>query len=135
MPDHTKKFEDFVNIVRQLRSESGCPWDKEQTPETLQRYFAEETGELFEAVASGDAQHVKEELGDLFYLVILLAQLYKDADLFDIGDVLDTISEKMIRRHPHVFDDEKIKTVAELRQRWKEIKGIEKENRGKTKKN
>ena len=135
MSDYTKKFNSFVDIVKQLRSENGCPWDREQSPATLQRYIREEANELLEAITANDAQHIKEESGDLLYLIILLAQIHKDEGLFDIGDVLDAISAKMIRRHPHVFGNEKIDSVAELRQRWLEIKNFEKSNQVRTKKN
>ena len=135
MSDYTKKFNSFVDIVKQLRSENGCPWDREQSPATLQRYIREEANELLEAIAANNAQHIKEESGDLLYLIILLAQIHNDEGLFDIGDVLDAISTKMIRRHPHVFGDEKIDTVAELRKRWLEIKNFEKSNQVRPKKN
>jgi len=135
MSDYTKKFNSFVDIVKQLCSENGCPWDRKQTPATLQRYIREEANELLEAIAANDAQHIKEESGDLLYLIILLAQIHNDEGLFDIGDVLDAISTKMIRRHPHVFGDEKIDTVTELRQRWLEIKCSEKSNQVSKKKN
>ena len=126
MTDNGKKFDLFVDIVKQLRSASGCPWDKEQSPATLKRYLQEETRELLDAIDTNDQHHIKEESGDLLYLIILLAQIHKEDGRYDIGDVLDTVSAKMIRRHPHVFADEKIETVAELREKWLEIKKVEK---------
>jgi len=126
MTDPHDKFEQFVNIVKELRSESGCPWDREQTPLSLKRYVIEETTELLEAIDEGNPEHVKEELGDLLYLIILLAQIYRDEDIFSINDVIESISLKMTRRHPHVFSNEKIESVAELRKKWLEIKKNEK---------
>jgi len=129
------KFERFVDIVRELRSDKGCPWDREQSPASLKRYFQEETQELLEAIDAGDHQHIKEELGDLLYLIILLAQFNDEKGVFAIGDVIDAISAKMVRRHPHVFNDEKIGSAAELRQKWLEIKNREKADRIEPKKN
>jgi tetrapyrrole methylase family protein/MazG family protein len=124
--DYGKRFYLFVDIVKQLRSASGCPWDREQSPATLKRYLLEETRELLEAIDTNDRHHIKEESGDLLYLIILLAQIHQEYGHYDIGDVLDTVTAKMIRRHPHVFADEKIETVAELREKWLEIKKGEK---------
>jgi tetrapyrrole methylase family protein/MazG family protein len=129
------KFDRFVEVVRELRSANGCPWDREQTPLSLKRYLLEETQELLAAIDGGDPHHVKEELGDLLYIIILLAQIHSEEDLFDIGAVIESISTKMIRRHPHVFSDEKIESVAELRRKWLEIKKKEKAGHAEPKKN
>jgi uncharacterized protein YabN with tetrapyrrole methylase and pyrophosphatase domain len=123
--NYGKKFDLFVNIIKQLRSASGCPWDRAQSPSTLKRYLLEETRELLEAIDSKKNSHIKEESGDLLYLILLLAQLHQEEDHYDIGDVLDTVTAKMIRRHPHVFAGEKIKSVDDLRQKWLEIKESE----------
>jgi MazG family protein len=133
--DAGKKFERFIDIVKTLRSESGCPWDKEQSPLSLKRYLLEETQELLEAIDAGDHQDVKEELGDLLYLIVLLSQIHSEGDFFEVSDVIESISSKMIRRHPHVFNDEKIESVTELRQKWLEIKNSEKAEKDKPKKN
>jgi len=95
----------------------------------------EEAKESIEAIDANKPQHIKEELGDILYIIVLLAQIYNEDELFNMGDILDTITEKMIRRHPHVFGDEKIETVAELRKKWLEIKDIEKASSIITKKN
>jgi tetrapyrrole methylase family protein/MazG family protein len=133
--DVGKNFERFVDIVKKLRSETGCPWDRKQTPLSLKRYLLEETHELLEAIDAGDQQHVKEELGDLLYLIVLLTQVQSEEDFFAIDDVIESISAKMIRRHPHVFNDEKIGSARELRQKWLEIKQAEKAESAKPKKN
>jgi len=135
MTDYGKKFDLFVDIVRQLRSTAGCPWDREQTPATLKRYLLEETKELMEAIDANDQSHTKEESGDLMYLIILLAQINMEDEHYDIGDVLDEVTAKMIRRHPHVFANEKVETVAELRHKWLKIKKSEKSADNKTEKN
>lgn len=133
--NYGKKFDRFINIVRELRSENGCPWDKEQSPDSLKRYLLEETQETIEAINNNNQQHIKDELGDILYVIVLLAQIHNEVNAFDIGDVIDSITDKMIRRHPHVFNDEKIETVAELRKKWLEIKNMEKSHDSNTKKN
>ena len=132
---HGKKLERFIEIVKKLRSDEGCPWDKKQSPGSLKRYLKEETQETIEAIDANTPQQIKEELGDILYIIILLSQIYDEKKLFNMGDVLDSISEKMIRRHPHVFGDEKIETFEELREKWLEIKDIEKSSFKVTKKN
>ena len=135
MSNYGKKFDRFIDIVRELRSENGCPWDKEQSPNSLKRYLLEETQETIEAINNNNQQHIKDELGDILYVIVLLTQIHDEVNSFDIGDVIDSITDKMIRRHPHVFNDEKIETVAELRKKWLEIKNMEKSHDGNTKKN
>ena len=135
MTDSGEKFDHFVDIVRKLRSAKGCPWDREQSPLSLKRYLLEETHELLEAIDANDQEHVKEELGDLLYLIILLAQIHSEEHFFDIGEVIAAISAKMVRRHPHVFNEQIIESAAELRQNWLEIKRREKADRIKPKKN
>lgn len=126
MTNYGKKFDRFVDIVKELRSENGCPWDKEQSPTSLKRYLLEETQEAIEAITANNHQHIKDELGDILYIIVLLAHIHNEENLFNMGDVIEAITDKMIRRHPHVFSDEKIETVAELRKKWLEIKDIEK---------
>jgi len=133
--DTGNDFKHFIDIIRILRSEKGCPWDRKQTPDSLKRYLLEETQELLDAIDTGDHQHIKEELGDLLYLITLVSQIHSEDDLFTIDDVIDTIREKMVRRHPHVFANEKSGSTAELRQKWLEIKQREKISRPSPKKN
>ena len=135
MTDYGKKFDRFVDIVKELRSENGCPWDKEQSPASLKRYLMEETQEAIEAISSNNHEHIRDELGDILYVVVLLAQIHNEADLFNMGDVIDSITDKMVRRHPHVFNEEKIATVAEVRKKWLEIKNKEKTTYDSPKKN
>ena len=119
-------FSELVKIITELRSERGCPWDRKQTPVTLTKYLLEETQELAEAIQKEDPLHVREETGDLFFILILLIKTYEEKNVFTIDDVLNTISEKMIRRHPHVFSGAETGNESELRQQWEEIKAIEK---------
>jgi MazG family protein len=120
------KLNNFIDIVEKLRSNKGCPWDREQTPVSLKRYLMEETQELLEAIDSQNHEHVKEELGDILYLIVLLTRLYHEKSIFDMGDVIDEISTKMVRRHPHVFEDEYSGRPEELRKNWLKIKEQEK---------
>lgn len=119
-------FSELVEIITKLRSENGCPWDKKQTPVSLKKYLLEETNELAEAIQKQEPDHVREETGDLFFILILLIKTYEEQKIFTIDDVLKTISEKMIRRHPHVFSGVKTGSESELRQQWEKIKAIEK---------
>ncbi len=129
----TDAFASLVEIVAQLRGPQGCPWDKEQTHESLTRYAIEETFELVEVLESkSDSQKdqkLKEELGDVLFQVLLHAQIASERGAFSINDVIQTLSEKMIRRHPHVFAGEKVNTAEEVSKNWEKIKAQEKSSR------
>ncbi len=127
-----EKFNNFVRIVEKLRSEEGCPWDRDQTAGSLRRYLLEETQETLEAIDSNNPDHIKEELGDLLYLIVLLSQIHHENNLFNISEVIDEISQKMVRRHPHVFEDKTFGSAEELRDQWLEIKRNEKSAKDKT---
>ena len=103
-PNDTNEFEAFVQVVKTLRGPNGCPWDKEQTHKSLTPYVLEEAHELCQAIDTEDDRDIKEELGDLLLQVVLHSQVAHDRQAFDINSVIKTIREKMIRRHPHVFD-------------------------------
>lgn len=107
-------FDRLVAVMTRLRGLEGCPWDREQTHDSLKPHLVEETYEVLEAIESGDATPLCEELGDLLFQVLFHAQIAKEAGHFDIGDILETITEKMIRRHPHVFSQEAKKAGAAL---------------------
>ena len=121
-------MEKLLSIMQTLREE--CPWDQVQTPMSLTRYAIEEAYEVEYAVRSGDAQHVKEELGDLLLQVVFQAQMYSEQDAFDFNDVVESISEKLIRRHPHVFQSEKFDQLNEtdVAELWEKIKADEKKD-------
>lgn len=97
-------FEALVEIVANLRGPNGCPWDKEQTAKSMRPYLMEESHEVIDTIDSGDPEALKTELGDLLFQIVLLAQMHSESGQFDIQDVCQGIAEKMIRRHPHVFD-------------------------------
>ncbi len=118
----------LLAIVDRLRGEDGCPWDRRQTPESLKKYLLEETAELAEAIDSGDIDHIREEIGDLFFILAMLTAMFRERGLFAASDALDDIAAKMIRRHPHVFAGRPAGSEQELRQQWEAIKADEKKN-------
>lgn len=117
----------LIAVVAQLRSpEGGCPWDLEQTPQTLIPYVLEEAYEVVHALQSQEQEAIAEELGDLLLQVVLQAQIAAEYGHFHLGDVAQNITEKLIRRHPHVFGDQAVSGVEEVRQNWEAIKRQEK---------
>lgn len=121
-----KNFAKLRDIIAILRGPNGCPWDKEQTHESLKRYLIEETYEVIEAINSDDIDHLVEELGDVLLQVMLHAQIGEDDGYFSIDDIIEALSEKMIRRHPHVFGNTKADNAEQVIQNWQEIKQLEK---------
>ena len=119
-------FVDLVRIVAELRSDHGCPWDREQTLETMKKYLADEAQEVFEAVDNNDMDNLCEELGDVLLQVILNSQIASEQGAFTIENVVDGICRKMIRRHPHVFGDVKVSSPEESLALWNAIKMQEK---------
>jgi tetrapyrrole methylase family protein/MazG family protein len=115
-------FQKLVDIMTLLRSNYGCPWDKVQTSESIKPYLIEETYEVIEAIDEKDPVKMKEELGDLLLQVVFHAQIAKDRGEFDINDVIDKISDKMVSRHPHVFGDAKFETPEEVTKQWQDRK-------------
>ncbi len=118
-------------IIDQLRGEPGCPWDRKQTPESVQTYLIEEAHEAASAVRMGDTVEAAEELGDLLFMVLFMIHLYEEAGAFRLERVCRLIREKMIRRHPHVFGEISVETVQEVRDNWEQIKAGEKAASGK----
>ncbi|MCU0848556.1 MAG: nucleoside triphosphate pyrophosphohydrolase [Spirochaetes bacterium] len=116
-------------IASILRGEDGCAWDREQTPQTLKPYLIEEAYELYDAIDKEDPDHIREELGDLLFQVYIHAQIAKEKGLFTIDDVASDAAEKLIRRHPHVFGDDEVKSASEVIDRWEKIKKKEKPHR------
>ena len=119
-------FEQLIAIMRTLRAPGGCPWDAEQTHESLTRYLLEETYEVIEAVDEKNPLHLKEELGDLLLQPIFHAAIAEEAGDFSIDDVINTLCEKLIRRHPHVFGDLEIEDSSAQIENWEKIKKLEK---------
>lgn len=126
MPDQQTGFNRIMTIMRQLRAPGGCPWDAEQTHESLKRYLLEETYEVMEAIDSGSDDHLKEELGDLLLQPVFHAAIAEERGAFTMDDVLSTLSDKLIRRHPHVFGDLEIKDSQAQIENWEKIKKTEK---------
>lgn len=127
------EIERLKSIVEQLRSENGCPWDKAQTHVSLKPGCIEEAAEVIAGInileKTGDADNLKEELGDLLLQIMFHAVMAEEEGLFTFDDVACAISDKMVRRHPHVFGDAKFATEDELHESWAEIKRKEKEGK------
>ena len=125
-----KTLEDLLAITETLRGEKGCPWDKEQTRESIKPYLIEEAYEVLEAIDLKDPEKIREELGDLLFQVIFHARLSEERGEFGIYDVIGSICSKLVRRHPHVFEDKKISGSREVKKQWEEIKRSEKKDVG-----
>ncbi len=121
-----KAFDELVAIVRKLRAPGGCPWDREQTFDTMLPYITEESQELVDGIRKRDFENVKEELGDVLLHIVMLSGMAEEQKLFTLDDVVKEISDKMIRRHPHVFGDVKADSVEDVLKNWKKIKKKEK---------
>ena len=115
-------FNELVDIIAALRAPNGCPWDREQTHESIRKSVIEEAYEMVEAIDGGKPEKIADESGDVLLQVVLHAQIAKDNGEYDINDVTDAISRKMIHRHPHVFGEVNVKTSDEVRDRWDAIK-------------
>lgn len=120
-------FKDFTDIIRTLRSENGCPWDREQTHESLKPCMIEECYEVVDAINNKDMLNFREELGDVLLQVVMHAVIAEETDKFTIDDVIQDISEKMIRRHPHVFGTGQAETAEDVLQTWEQVKKEEKQ--------
>ncbi len=119
---HKELFDQLVQVVATLRGENGCPWDRAQTHETLKSDLIEEAYEVIETIDAKDPKKLQEELGDLLMQVMLHAQIAKDGGDFSISDVIQSITDKLIRRHPHVFGDVTVNDTAEVLKNWEAIK-------------
>jgi tetrapyrrole methylase family protein / MazG family protein len=119
-------FDDLVGIMNKLRSENGCPWDKEQTHDTLLPFLIEESHEFIDAVHQADRKGMEEELGDVLLQVVFHAQIATESSAFTIDDIITGICSKMIHRHPHVFGDKEVNTAQEVLKEWDKIKAKEK---------
>jgi len=117
-----EKFARLVEIMEQLRGENGCPWDRKQTHESLRQYLLEETYEVLESIDEGEAAALKEELGDLLLQIVFHAQIASESQRFNMSDVIEAISAKLIRRHPNVFGQAEIHTAEEQAINWEKLK-------------
>ena len=120
-----EEFSSLVELMAKLRSPDGCPWDREQTPQTIKQYILEEACEVIDALESGDQDHIKEELGDLLLQVVFQAEMASENEDFNIDDVIKGIVEKLVRRHPHIFSEEEFKTTDEVLENWERMKAAE----------
>ena len=125
-PDKKYSYEDFLDIIAQLRAPGGCPWDQKQTHESLRECLLEESQEVIDAINNKDDDNLCEELGDVLLQVVMHAQIAAEEGRFTMDDVVQGVSEKMIRRHPHVFGDIKVDSVEEGLDLWNAIKAQEK---------
>jgi tetrapyrrole methylase family protein/MazG family protein len=126
-------YEDFLEIIKTLRSENGCPWDREQTHMSLRPCMMEEAAEVMAGIRifdeTGDYENLREELGDVLLQVVMHAQIAEEEGIFTMEDVVSEVAEKMVRRHPHVFGDVSVDGSEQVLQNWEEIKKKEKEGK------
>ncbi|MBU0929406.1 MAG: nucleoside triphosphate pyrophosphohydrolase [Spirochaetes bacterium] len=120
--DPKEAFGRLYDIFVRLRSPEGCPWDREQTPASIRGNLIEEAYECVEAINDGDIEHVKEEIGDVILVATMMAVIYEESGAFTTAEALDTISEKLVRRHPHVFADAEAGTPDAVLRQWNDIK-------------
>src|ERR1700751_2684885 len=124
-----EKFERAVSIMARLRGPGGCPWDREQTFDSIKPYTLEEAYEVLEAIDNRDWQELAGELGDLLLQVLFYAQIATEEGTFSLDDVLDRLSNKLVDRHPHVFGDVKAETASDVLRNWETLKTEEKKKR------
>lgn len=125
-PDRTAEvFGRLVDLIRTLRSENGCPWDKKQTPETFHPYILEEYHEMVQAITAGASREIADELGDLLFLVVFVAYMYEQAQVTTLERIVSGVIEKMTRRHPHVFEGAAADSAEEVIDNWRKIKASE----------
>ena len=124
--DKKYTYEDFLDIIAQLRAPGGCPWDQKQTHESLKECLLEESQEVLDAIDNKDDENLCEELGDVLLQVVMHAQIAAEEGRFTMNDIIQCVSEKMIRRHPHVFGGIKVDSVEEGLDLWNAIKAQEK---------
>jgi MazG family protein len=130
MPAMSASFDRLVAIMDRLRDPGGCPWDREQTQQTLAPYFLEEAYEVVDAISDGNPDKLCEELGDLLLQIVFVARIAREKDWFDVDRVCEAISDKMVRRHPHVFGDRQVSGSDEVLQNWEDIKRDERTAHG-----
>jgi MazG family protein len=130
----TKTFQDLVDLMARLRAPDGCPWDQEQSYATLAPMLIEEAYEVIEAAEAEDWGELRDELGDLLFQIVFYGQIAKDSQHFDIYESITRVHEKMTRRHPHVFGEEKVESTAEVLANWEAIKAAERQAEGKPEK-
>ncbi len=122
----SKALPQLLETIKTLRGTSGCPWDRKQTPVSLQKYLKEEISELLQAIDNNDPENICEEIGDVIYVLAMIAETFNEQALFTLDDCISGIDKKLIRRHPHVFGDAVVNDEKQLRNQWETIKKEEK---------
>lgn len=128
MNDAGSTFQELVDIMHRLRAPGGCPWDREQTFDSLRTYIIEESYELVDAITSKDIGEIIEESGDLLLQPVFIATIAEEKGLFHLSDILEVLRDKLIRRHPHVFADINVQNSQDVLKNWERIKTVEKKN-------
>ncbi len=129
MADAGDRFRDVVEMMSFMRGPEGCAWDREQTIESFLTHLKNESQEVLDSIEKKDYANLREELGDLLWNIVFLAQIAKEEGLFDISDVMTDLKAKIVRRHPHVFGEKRITDPDEILRQWHEIKKREKEGK------
>jgi MazG family protein len=124
-PDASQRFVELLSVMTRLRGEGGCPWDREQTRNTLRPFLVEETYEVLDALDTGESARIMEELGDLLFQVVFHVEIARERAEFSMADLLAALVDKMVRRHPHVFGDRTVGSAAEALTQWEAIKQAE----------
>ncbi len=122
------QLQELMALIRRLRAPDGCPWDRKQTRQDIGKYLLDESYETLDALTENDPGHIQEELGDLLFQILFIAEISAEAGEFSLSDVMKGIQEKMIRRHPHVFGDVKVESIQDVRDNWQEIKKRERDS-------
>jgi tetrapyrrole methylase family protein/MazG family protein/ATP diphosphatase len=122
MKKTAQQLEELINIIRRLRGPDGCPWDRKQTPADVKTYLTEEVYELIEAIDQDDRKMLVEEIGDLMFMILFLVNLYEEKKVFCLSDALQSIQQKMVHRHPHVFGSTEVASVDEVKANWQMLK-------------
>ncbi len=120
--DAQRQLQELIALIQRLRAPDGCPWDRKQTRQDIGKYLLDECYEVLDALAENDPAHLQEELGDLLFQILFIAEISAESGEFSLSDVLKGIREKMIRRHPHVFGDVTVRSVQDVKDNWREIK-------------
>ncbi len=120
--DAQRQLQELIALIKKLRAPDGCPWDQKQTKQDIGKYLLDESYEVLDALAENDARHIQEELGDLLFQILFIAEIASESGEFSLAEVMTAIREKMIRRHPHVFGDVRVNSVREVKENWQEIK-------------
>ncbi len=120
-----KELQELIALIKKLRAPDGCPWDQKQTKQDIGKYLLDESYEVLDALAENNPRHIQEELGDLLFQILFIAEIASQSGEFSLADVMAAVKEKMIRRHPHVFGDVKVNSVREVKENWQEIKKTE----------